>query len=78
MKNLEEKVNNVINFNREEIPTDLIRFKDVYAKYGIKYCTLYKYTRILREIPFYNKGGLKVSETDLKNWLKKGLVEARG
>lgn len=71
-------MSNVINLNREEIPADLIRFKDVCAKYGIKYPTLYKYTRILREIPYYNKGGLKVSERDLKNWLKSGLVPAEG
>ncbi len=74
--------NNVINFKGEsildELPDDLISFKEAGLKYRIKYPTLYKYTRILRQIPYYSKGGFKVSEKDLKNWLKSGLVSARG
>lgn len=71
-------MSNVINLKRDEgVPQDLMRFKDICEKYSIKYCTLYKYTRILREIPFYNKGGLKVSEKDVQNWIQTGLVQAR-
>lgn len=67
-------MNNVIKLNRENVPQDLIRFKDVFKKYGIKYSTLYKYTRILKKIPFYTNGGLKVRETDLQNWINESFV----
>lgn len=72
--------NNVINYNKSklELPKDLLTFKEVQEKYNIKYHTLYKYTRTLNEIPFYAKGGLKVSELDIIHWLNSGLVPARG
>ena len=71
--------NNVINFTKkDEIPNDLMTFGEVSMKYKIKYPTLYKYTRQKREIPFYTKGGLKVSESDIRAWLASGLEPARG
>lgn len=66
-------MSNVIQFSRGvEIPSDLMTFKDVYKKYSIKYCTLYKYTRLLKRIPLYKNGGFKVSESDIKAWLLEG------
>ncbi len=72
--------NNVINIgqSKNSYPTDLMTFSEVENKYKIKYCTLYKYTRQLREIPVYTKGGLKVREKDIINWLNKGFVPVRG
>lgn len=72
--------NNVINFNNSkiEIPNDLMTFKEIGLKYKIKYPTLYKYTKILKEIPVYTRGGLKVSENDVVKWLSGGLEPARG
>lgn len=65
---------NVINLKTSKIdfPNDLMTFKEVYEKYKIKYCTLYKYTRQLPEIPVFTRGGLKVSEKDVIEWLNKG------
>lgn len=69
------RMNNVVSF--DIIPNDLISFKEAYSLYGIKYNTLYKYTRILNEIPLYTKGGFKVSKKDVANWLKMGKIEAK-
>lgn len=72
-------MNNVISMNRREtIPNDLMTFKEVEDKYKIKYCTLYKYTRQVAVIPVYTKGGLRVSEKDVQNWLMSGFKPARG
>jgi len=69
---------NVINFKKDIVPLDLMSFKEVQQKYGIKYPTLYKYTRLLGIIPLYTNGGFKVSENDIQQWLKQGYVAARG
>lgn len=73
-------MNNVINLNKSkiEIPNDLMTFKEIELKYKIKYDTLYKYTKRIKEIPVYTKGGLKVSERDIISWLSSGLEPARG
>ena len=73
--------NNVINLmNREQssVPDDLMTFKEIESKYKIKYQTLYKYTKTLKEIPVYTRGGLRVSERDVIEWLNSGLEPARG
>ena len=72
--------NNVINFEKSKsvIPDDLMTFKEIEFKYKLKYQTLYKYTRILSEIPVYTRGGLRVSEKDIVEWLSGGLQPARG
>ena len=44
----------------------------------LKYQTLYKYTRTLNQIPVYTRGGLRVSEKDVVEWLNAGLQPARG
>jgi hypothetical protein len=69
---------NIVNLIREDIPTDLMTFGEVEEKYKIKYHTLYKYTKQVFEIPVYTKGGLRVSEQDIKNWLAGGFIPARG
>lgn len=70
-------MNNVINIVRENVPSDLMTFGEVEQKYKIKYHTLYKYTKQIFEIPVYTKGGLRVSEQDIKNWLAGGLISAK-
>ena len=70
-------MNNVINLVKDR-PDDLMTFQEVERKYKIKYCTLYKYTRQVPEIPVYTKGGLRVSEKDIINWLNEGYKPVRG
>ena len=52
-------------------------FGEVEEKYKIKYHTLYKYTKQICEIPVYTRGGLRVSERDVINWLAGGLIPAK-
>lgn len=81
LKNGGKMKNNVINLmNREQssVPDDLMTFKEIESKYKIKYQTLYKYTKTLKEIPVYTRGGLRVSERDVIEWLNSGLEPARG
>lgn len=67
-------MNNVINLT---VPNDLMTFGEVEEKYKIKYHTLYKYTKQICEIPVYTRGGLRVSERDIVNWLAGGLITAK-
>lgn len=62
----------------QSFPTDLMTFQEVESKYKIKYSTLYKYTKLLNKIPVYTRGGLRVSERDLLEWMAGGLQPARG
>lgn len=66
---------NVIRMNT--VPNDLMTFGEVEEKYKIKYHTLYKYTKQICEIPVYTRGGLRVSERDIVEWLAGGLIPAR-
>lgn len=68
-------MDNVIKMNT--VPNDLMTFGEVEEKYKIKYHTLYKYTKQICEIPVYTRGGLRVSERDIINWLAGGLIPAR-
>ena len=71
-------MSNVIKINRESnVPVDLMTFGEVEKKYKLKYHTLYKYTRQICEIPIYTRGGLRVSEQDIKSWLAGGLMPAQ-
>lgn len=70
-------MSNIINFIRDEIPSDLMTFDEVEKKYRIKYHTLYKYTCRENEIPYIKRGGLRVSERDVIAWLSGGKVAAR-
>ena len=68
---------NIINFTREEVPKDLMTFKEVEKVYKIKYDTLYKWTCLDNKITYYSAGGLKVSERDIINWIMGSKVTAR-
>ena len=70
-------MSNIINFIRDEIPSDLMTFDEVEKKYRIKYHTLYKYTCRENEIPYIKRGGSRVSERDVIAWLSGGKVSAR-
>lgn len=70
-------MNNIINLNREEIPKDLMTFKEVEKVYKIKYDNLYKKTCLENKITYYTAGGLKVSEQDIVNWIMSSKVAAR-
>lgn len=61
--------NNVINFTiRDEIPNDLMTFKQLEDKHGLKYSYLYKWACTMGEIKTYNRGVLKLSEQDVLNF----------
>lgn len=72
--------NNVVelkSLSQIKCPDDLMTFQEVESKYKIKYATLYKYTKLLNQIPFYSRGGLKVSEKDIIMWLSDGYQPSK-
>lgn len=71
--------NNVVKLKSlsQTFPTDLMTFQEIESKYKIKYATLYKYTKLLNQIPFYSRGGLKVSEKDIIMWLSDGYQPSK-
>ena len=56
---------NIINFTREEIPSDLMSFKEIEMKHGIKYQYLYKWACTMGQIRIFNRGKLKLSEREV-------------
>lgn len=74
-------MNKVINLHKkieEDLPNDLMTISELGRKHHIPYSTIYKYSRICEEIPYYDLGALKISDNDLKIWIKKRRVAARG
>ncbi len=72
--------NNVVelkSLSQINFPTDLMTFQEIESKYKIKYATLYKYTKLLKQIPVYTKGGLRVSEKDIIMWLSDGYQPSK-
>ena len=58
-------MNNIIKFN-QDVPNDLLTFREVMDKYGYKYNFLYKYTCLKQELTAYDKSGsIAVSEKEL-------------
>lgn len=70
-------MSNVVELKPREIPSDLMSFDEVARKYKIKYHTLYKYACRLNQITYIKRGGLRVSEKDIIDWLADGKVQAR-
>jgi hypothetical protein len=56
---------NIINFTREEIPNDLMTFKEIEIKHGIKYQYFYKWACTMGQIRIFNRGKLKLSEREV-------------
>lgn len=63
--------NNVISFEKKEnnIPTDLMTFKELELKYGFKYGYLYKWSCLSQgadnKLTIYSTGKLKLSEKEV-------------
>lgn len=73
---------NVINFNREtealKSPDDLMSFKELEIKYGLKYGFLYKWACLKRELNLYERGCLKLSEKEVLDFLYKRTMKYGG
>lgn len=66
------KTSNVIQINRDMIfPDDLMSFKEITAKYRLKYGFLYKWSVRMKEIKTYSRGCIVISERDLLKFLDK-------
>lgn len=63
--------NNVISINRvkDEIPNDLMSFREIMEKYKLKYGFLYKWSVLQKAIRTYDRGGIVISEAELLNFL---------
>lgn len=72
-------MNNVISFNREvvkeDIPTDLMTFKEIEDKHGIKYQYLYKWACTMGQIRIFNRGKLKLSEKEVLDFTEKRALK---
>lgn len=72
-------MNNVISFNREVvkegIPTDLMTFKEIEEKHGIKYQYLYKWACTMGQIRIFNRGKLKLSEKEVLDFTEKRALK---
>ena len=64
-------MNNVIQMNRDIIPEDLMSFRQITDKYGLKYGFLYKWSVLMKALRTYDRGGIVISEKDLLNFLDK-------
>ena len=62
-------MSNVIQFNQNEYPKDLLTFAEVKEKYGYKYEFMYKWTRIKKALKAYDKAGIAVSEKELLEFI---------
>jgi hypothetical protein len=68
-------MNNVISFTREEIPNDLMSFKEIEIKHGIKYQFLYKWACTMGKIRIFNRGKLKLSEREVLEFTEKRTLK---
>ena len=66
---------NIINFTREEIPSDLMSFKEIEMNHGIKYQYLYKWACTMGQIRIFNRGKLKLSEREVLEFTEKRALK---
>lgn len=64
-------MNNVIQINRDMMPNDLMSFRQIGEKYGLKYGFLYKWSVLKKELRTYDRAGIVISEKDLLEFLDK-------
>ena len=62
-------MNNIISFNRDAQPGDLMSFREIGSKYGLKYGFLYKWSVLEKKLRTYDRGGIVISENDLLRFL---------
>jgi len=64
-------MSNVIKFNQNEYPNDLLTISEVKKKYGVSYGFVYKWAVIKKVITVYDKAGIAISEKELIEFLTK-------
>ena len=64
-------MSNVIQFNQNEYPNDLLTISEIKKKYGVSYGFVYKWAIIKKELTAYDKAGIAVSEKELLEFLNK-------
>jgi predicted site-specific integrase-resolvase len=67
-------MSNVIKF-KFDIPTDLMTFKEIEEKHGIKYQYLYKWACTMGQIRIFNRGKLKLSEKEVLDFTEKRALK---
>ncbi len=68
--NIGGMMSNIIKFNKNEYPNDLLTFAEVKEKYGLGYSFVYKWAMIKKELTAYDKAGIAVSEKELLEFLQ--------
>ena len=58
-----------------KIPTDLMTLSKLAEKYNFSYDYLYKITKRTNELPYYDAGGIRVSEKVFTDWLDSKFIE---
>ena len=64
-------MSNVIQFNQNEYPNDLLTISEIKKKYGLSYGFVYKWAIIKKVLTVYDKAGIAVSEKELLEFLNK-------
>lgn len=62
-------MSNIIKFNQNEYPNDLLTIAEVKEKYGLGYSFVYKWTIVKKVLTAYDKAGIAVSEKELLEFL---------
>lgn len=63
-------MSNIIKFNQNEYPKDLLTIAEVKDKYGLGYSFVYKWSVTKKVLSVYDKAGIAVSEKELLEFLK--------
>lgn len=71
-------MNNVINFLRDDSPTDLMSFDELRLKHGFKYGYLYKHSCMTGELKVYPRGVLKLSEKEVLDYVERKALRKYG
>jgi len=64
-------MSNVIKFNQNEYPNDLLTISEIKKKYGVSYGFVYKWAIIKKVLTAYDKAGIAISEKELIEFLTK-------
>ncbi len=62
-------MNNIIKFNQNEYPKDLLSLSEAKDKYGFSYSFIYKWTIDKKVLTAYDKAGIAISEKELLEFL---------
>ena len=60
-----------------KIPMDLMTLHEIAEKYNFTYQYLYKITKRTNELPYYDAGGIRVSEKVFTDWLDSKFIKRK-